>query len=515
MRYSIRLATIAMLLLCLVGAPVETAIAQENVEGTVYTSPTFGYQLQWSDPWMFIEEDTDTGIDYLLLSTGAADASILLGFSPGITVDDLVAIAIENPQPGASNIQPMLDAQGNPVRGTQDAREWAMYTGTQDLGDGTSVEFMQYFSVQPLGQGVVLLMTITTVSFFWDDTTLASWNDLADTILVGAPGPAVQPTPDLLAPTATASDVTPPQPAPITETAEPLSPDTRQGSGEGEPAPAFAAGPWRIAVRAVDLGETIDYLGLGFVDGQQWIVVYADVTNWSGADAQLDVAGWQLVPTSGLVAPDVAGTQSTASLLGLEPANGSSVTVPAGTSIRVSLVYSIPASETELILEVAGTQLPLADAVGRQFDVTDLSTIATPPPVVEGTLRVLPDDGSGQPHFVADTGSGETSIHLAGVDFTEQSGCTAVVGDKVEIKLDFGGSQAVLLESDPTVSDSGAYYVWLDDGAGSRTLLNQSLIASGMALEGDLPDAARFGAWLEQSEELARSNSVGIWQLCA
>ena len=45
-----------------------------------------------------------------------------------------------------------------------------------------------------------------------------------------------------------------------------------------------------------------------------------------------------------------------------------------------------------------------------------------------------------------------------------------------------------------------------------RILLNQLLIANGLVLEGDLPEAARFGAWLEQTEEIARSNGSGIWQ---
>ncbi len=367
-------------------------------------------------------------------------------------------------------------------------------------------------------------MTGTTVSYYWDDTSLQSWHDFADSVLVDDATPTPVPTEQVPIESPTPDDASGQRPGfDATSTAEPeVSPTgvpdvtaTPTPAGAGEPAPAFAAGPWRIAVRAVDLGETIDYLGLGYVDGNQWVVVYADVTNWSETDQQLDAASMTLSTASGNVAPDAVNTQSTASLLGLEPANGSTAQVPAGSSIRVALVYSIPVSETELILSVDGNQLPLEDAVGRQFDVTDLSTIATPPALLSGTLRVAPDNGSEQPVFVVDTDNGEVQVQLAGVDFTEDGRCSSIGGDPVEISVDSVPSQTVWLETDPAIAEADTYYVWLDDGAGGRVLLNVSLIANGLAFEGDLPEAARFGAWLEHAEQIARSNSEGIWQFCS
>lgn len=513
MRQGIRAAMVAVLVFCGLGVVPMTAIAQGNVVGNVYTSPTFGYQLQWSDPWVFIEESQDAGADYLLLSSGTADATFLLTFAPGLTVDDVVTIATQNPQAGARDIQPMLDAQGNPVRGTNGVQEWAVYTGTQDLGDGTSVDFMQYFNVHPLDGGVVLLMSSTTVSYFYQEVlTLASWNDLANTVLVGGTtGPVPAPTETAIGPTPPAID-TPTPIATATTPAGPPLPDQRGSAGE--PAPAFAVAPWRIAVRAVDVGESIDYLGLGFVDGQQWVVVYADVTNWSDIDVNLRAESLTLSTANGLVPPDTASTQSTASLLGLEPANGDSVLVPAGGSIRVALVYSIPIGEGDLILDLAGYQLPLEDAVGQSFDVTDLSTIATPPSVVAGTLRTLPDDGSGYPKFVVDTGAGEVPVQLAGVSFAASEECAPIVGDAVEFKVE-GIAGPVWLETDPAFPEQDTYYIWIEDESGNRMLINQFLIANGLGFEGDVPEAARFGAWLEQTEEIARSNKQGIWVLCS
>jgi hypothetical protein len=510
------MAMIAMLMLSVLGAPAGGVIAQLNVEGTVYTSPTFGNQLQWSDPWFFVEEFSEAGADYLFLADGMSDANFILAFAPGVTVQDVVNLAISDPQPGASGFEPMLDEQGNPVAGATDGQEWVVYTGTQDLGDGSSIQVMQYFSVDPVQNGVVLMASIATVSYFWNDSTLQSWHDLTSSILVEAPGPEIAATAAPLAPTPPAPAVATSIPEPTAASpAAPSLPDDRSALSDGEPAPVFAAGPWRVAVRAVDLGQSIDYLGLGFVDGQQWVVIYADVTNWSETDAQLESPAITLVTATGSIEPDTASTQSTASSLGLEPMNGTSVLVPAETSIRVALVYTISAGEQELVLELDGMRLPLEDAVGRQFDVTDLSTIARPPDVIAGTLRGLPATENGQPTFVVETSNGDVPVHLAGVDFTEDGRCTAIGGAALEISVDAVPNETVWLESDPAIPDVDAYYVWIEDEDGTRVLLNERIIAGGMAFEGNLPEAARFGAWLEQSEEIARFNKQGFWEFCA
>ncbi|HET9660001.1 MAG TPA: hypothetical protein VFP05_06690 [Thermomicrobiales bacterium] len=505
MRLCIRAVMVTVLALCSIGTAPWTAVAQGNVNGTVYTSPTFGYQLQWSEPWFFVEEVPEAGADTIILSDGTSQAVFSFNFIPSASAPEILDVVLGTLDTGVTNVQPVLDAQGVPLGGGDETRAWSVISATQQLPDGTSVDFVQYFDIRTLSGGVVLLMSASAASYYYDESFLQTWKDLADTALVTeAPGPPIAtevPT-TTLAPTVPAAPTAPAQPT------IPASP-----AGAGESAPAFAAGPWRIAARAVDRGETIDYLGLGFVDGSQWVVVYADVTNWSAADATLDVATVTLATAAGPISPELTGTQSAAAALGLEPADGSSVTIPAGSGARLALVYSVPLSESEFILELDGMQLPLADAVGRQLDVTDLSTIEAPPQLVSGTLRSVPDDGSGQPGFLVDTGNGEVPIHLAGIDFTEQAGCTPIVGDTVDFSLEFG-SGPVWLETDPAITEPDTYYVWLEDDQG-WSLLNERLIANGLAFEGDLPEAARFGAWLEQAESIARSSKTGIWQLCA
>jgi hypothetical protein len=425
--------------------------------------------------------------------------------------------------PEVSNIEPVLDAQGVPVRGTNGDQEWALYTADQLLPDGSTIEFMQYFNLRTLEGGVVLAMSVVTVSYFWNDSVLQSWHDLADSVLVnGLTGPPTPPDPPIAteaaptapAPPTAAAPTAPAGPADDPATLKPTMPvvPTTAPSGTGEPAPAFAAGPWRVAVRAVDLGETVDYLGLEFVEGNQWVVVYADITNWSAEDATLEIASMTLATGDGPIAPDSASTQSTATLLGLEPANGSSVTVPAGGATRLALVYSAPVAESELILELDGTQLPLQNAVGQQLDVTDLSTIATPPAVQTGVLSTT----FGGPDFMTlevDTGAGPVTIQLAGAEFPTDAACF----DSALAMMSLSGldGSTVRLETDPAVSEPETYYVWIENPRGYWELLNQTLIVKGVAIEGDLPESARFGAWLEQTDSVAEADGAGLWSTCA
>lgn len=504
MNLFIRVAMVAIFTFASLGLQSSGLLAQGNVDGTTYTSPHFDYQVQWGAPWYFVEESSEEGIDYLVLSDGNSYVQFRFLFDPGTDANEAIGY-ITDPENLAgyfSNVQPLVDAQGIPVSGGDATHAWAGVTGTYTLDDGTTVEMVDYHEVRILPGGVVSWASASMPVYFYDDSVLLSWQDLISTALVvPETAPAVQAT------TAPPVDTVVPE---IPASAPPVTGE----SGAGEPGPAFASGPWRIAARAVDQGEAIDYLGLPFVDGMYWVVLYADVTNWSAADAQLDISGMSLVTTSGPVAPDLNATQSTATSLGLEPANGSTVLMTSGASTRLAIVFSIPVAETELVLGFQGMQLPLKDAVGQQLDVTDLSTVAMPPPVKVQVDPGIPVVLPGPLQLVAITPDGEfMPVALAGVEVPDNATCY----DSTEAMMTILRLQdtALWLETDPAVTDPDTYYVWYMDDQGNWVMLNQELIAKGEAIEGDLPNAARFGAWIEQTEEVARTQGVGLWSTCA
>ena len=67
---------------------------------------------------------------------------------------------------------------------------------------------------------------------------------------------------------------------------------------------------------------------------------------------------------------------------------------------------------------------------------------------------------------------------------------------------------AVSTESTPVL------YLWVVAGDGTRTLLNQQLLAEGMAQVDPLPSEARFSAWLTATEQTAQAAEVGLWAGC-
>ncbi len=510
----IRMALVAIVAFASLGCTPSDLLAQGNVEGTTYTSPHFDYQVQWGAPWYFVEESSEEGIDYVTVSDGISLAQFRFFFEPSADATEAIAYVTDpaNLVEYMTNVQPLVDAQGVPVSGGDATHAWGGVRGQVTLDDGSTFELVHYHDVRILPGGVVAWATARTPVYYYDDTVLLSWQNLFSTAVIV---PETTPAEPGARATAAAQDETT---APPVETAVPeppvSSPPLTVEGGVGEPAPAFAAGPWRIAARAVDQGETIPYLGLTFVDGMRWVVLYADLTNWSTTDAQLDIFGMTLLTASGPLAADLTATQSTATALGLEPANGSSVIVAAGASTRLAIVYSAPVAETELVLGFQEAQLPLKDAVGQQLDVTDLSTIATPPQIQVQIEAGIPVVISGPLELIAFGMDGELlPVTLAGVDVPGDATCY----DSTTTMMTILGLEdtPLWLETDPAVSEPDTYYVWYMDDQGNWVMLNQQLIAEGMAIEGDLPNAARFGAWIEQTEKVARSEGVGLWSTCA
>jgi hypothetical protein len=81
--------------------------------------------------------------------------------------------------------------------------------------------------------------------------------------------------------------------------------------------------------------------------------------------------------------------------------------------------------------------------------------------------------------------------------------------------LDQNIGQRVLVEEDTAVSGGGTVrYVWLVNPDGTRTLLNQKLVADGLAQAAAIPDDARFGLWLQLSERSAEESRLGLWAGC-
>src|SRR5687768_2224972 len=73
-----------------------------------------------------------------------------------------------------------------------------------------------------------------------------------------------------------------------------LDPDPAPPVAQAEPAPDFVSSSWRISIATTAVSPTFPQLGLKKKSDKEWMIVIADVTNWSDQDAQLSARDFTL-----------------------------------------------------------------------------------------------------------------------------------------------------------------------------------------------------------------------------
>ena len=140
----------AALTLILAGLPQLAVHGVSAQSGSSYTNPTGEYTVTW-DPadWFALSQNDPQGAD-LVLSNGISLVSFLISEnfpSPPICVTaiDSTIDQIE----GYSNVQPLNDAAGNPIRGIEPDRAFVAYTATVDL-EGEQLDIAEYFECRTI-----------------------------------------------------------------------------------------------------------------------------------------------------------------------------------------------------------------------------------------------------------------------------------------------------------------------------------------------------------------------------
>jgi endonuclease YncB( thermonuclease family) len=470
--------TIAAVVIVVAGTPIVLAAAPAfDISGNTYTSPQFGYTVTWADNWVVVDETSDQ-FDRLHLTDGVTYAAVVGGrsFAGNAQVAAIVYSAGIRRQQGVSNFAPMLDGNGHPVRGGDATHAFSAVTFTFTFNDGSTAdidEFIEAFTLIP-GQAVVILDAYTQAGLY--DSERSVIDQLAAGITMPAP-----PAPKLIA---------------------------------GEAGPVYVTGPWRVAVAVAAQSDGLAAVGLKPKSGKAWLVVVADVTNWSDADAQFAVKefGVRVGGSSSLNRLAVASTKAVAKKLALAPASSDLVVaIPAGKTERVAMVFQLPAGSEEPVLVHAKESLPLTDVLDSKIVPDNLPNLAGPPTVSKGKI-VGVADGETLAVQLANKDKADT-IRLLGVDAPAEGNCYA--GEAKGYLAALQGA-SVLLEKDAAVTGgSAARYVWLVNRDGTRTLLNQQAIARGFAVFGTIPADARFAAWLGASSRAAEGTQAGMWTACA
>jgi endonuclease YncB( thermonuclease family) len=450
-------------------------VLAQNVSGNTYTSPQFGFSVTWDDTWFVSEEESDKQ-DYLLLTNGLAYAEFIGDKAiPGISAQ-LVAtgFATSNQQDShVTNFAQMKDAAGNPIKGGDKDHYWIAVSYTYTYDDGTVIDLANYVDVRTVLEGESILIFNGATTALTYDATIPLFEALLASIVLPAPPP-----PELV---------------------------------KGEPAPVFASGNWRIGVAAVGQNGGLDSAGLKEKDGHDWVLIVADVTNWSNSDATFDAREFFVRTAESKHPSKLAVSSSKKAARKLELPEQLEFEIPAGNTARVALAFSVPAGATDPVLLHDEDFLPLGEEASLSVTKALLSELAGPPDIQEATIVSVSDGATMKVRYKGESKSHK--VRLLGVDAPTSSECGAKTAKRTVTKLK--GSK-VWLESDSEVKSAGTTlsYMWVEQSDGTRTLLNQTLVADGLVRAGTLPEDARFQAWIYESERQSKADELGIWTDC-
>lgn len=284
----------------------------------------------------------------------------------------------------------------------------------------------------------------------------------------------------------------------------------------GEPGPVFVSAQWRIALVAANRSPGINALSLERGAGRTWIVVVADITNWSPDPSTLDPRSMRLIfPEE--EEPGGYATESSADVaaqLGTEPRQaGGPIEFGADETKRVTFAFQVSDDYTEPAFRYEDQALSLEDLLEVEIDFDSLPPV-TPAPTLE---RVGIDDIiEGDELEVYRPELDENArVQLIGLGVPREGACFA---EQSTDALAAMTRSSVLIERDPAAADDSdgtlRRYVWVQNDDGTRTLLNRTMIREGFAVWTGEPAAARFADYLSQAESAARQSSAGLWEDC-
>ncbi len=484
-----RVAAIFVLFVSLVGTAAGThAAPRGDVNGNTYTSPQFGFTVTWDNTWFVTEEEQDEW-DAINLTNGLSYARIA-GFESSGGVPQLAMafyLAGYRFDTSVSNFQFAKDASGNELHGDEATRSWAVVTFTVTFEDGSTVDVTEYAETRTLVPGSsILLFKSYCASQFYASEYPQVMGLLSGVAIPGQTGTG----------TSTGTSTTP------------------AGPVVGEPGPVIVSGQWRIAIAWVAVNETFPAVSLKERGGKAWFVLVADVTNWSDEDGEFAARGLtaRAGPEGELLKAATGSTANVAKKLDVEPVTEELlVAIDAGATERVVLVFLIPGDSENLELVHETVSLPVNDVLEIAFDPAALPGKAVPPEVKTGELVSASDGKTLRVQIEGETSA--MKVRLLGVDPPADDACFA---NEAEVRLDGLAGEQVMVEEDAAVTGGStqAQYLWLVNPDGTRTLINQVLIAEGLAGVGETPEDARFGLWMAESGRIAKETPVGMWLEC-
>lgn len=266
----------------------------------------------------------------------------------------------------------------------------------------------------------------------------------------------------------------------------------------------FVSGAWRIVVVTADERPEFPEYELPFRDNKDWVIVIADITNWSRNDLILDPTGFALLTPDETEARGFArrSTERVADELGLQPEVVSDgVPINAGSTVRVALTFEIKLDVLNPVLVHGGSSMSIGTAINGGLPLDALpEDLFVPSETARQIVQGVVDGGT------LALGTSGTPTHLSFVD--------SPVGDECFAEQSSGNLTRLTTDRVFVEASGDVRLIWSEEPDGTRRLLNYEQIREGFAAIGsDLE--GRFELWFRDSEELAKQASGGIWGACS
>jgi outer membrane protein assembly factor BamB/endonuclease YncB( thermonuclease family) len=503
----------ALAALALIVAPLPTHLLfhASAQSGNSYTNATWGYSVTWDESvWFAIAQDDPTQNTDLLLSNGISYVSFAADDT--IPAPPLCVTLYENgltSQTEVSNIQDVNGPDGQPIRSTDADRSFVAKSFTV-VSQGQTLEVTEYFECRTL---VPFQAVLIIDHFVIPGDAYATEAPLVEALLTGVtiPDNAGQTNQGDQTPTPAATEESTPTEEP---TAAPTE-GTSQAQGttrNGEPGPVFVSGAWRVSVVAGVRSPGLNAIGLKRKTGKDWVVLVADVTNWTNASATLNLRDIQLTfPESTKAvraAPSSSGTAAKALRVSITDISKVQ-SFRANQTRRTVLAYSVDQDFTDAAISF-GTTLPIADLFAQEVDLENLPSVIRPQKLIQAEVDQVRDGGS-LDLFLPDDDSNLT-VSLASIAAPVDNDCFA--NEAADRLNELAGSTVFLESTGDDASSPDARYVWAEAEDGTRTLINHEMLAGGFAIFQE-SSSTRFAAWLQGAEQEAKDQEAGLWKECA
>jgi outer membrane protein assembly factor BamB len=502
-RFVFALAALALML------PAQVAFRASAQANNSYTNATWGYYVTWDEKvWFVISKDDTTQKTDLVLSNGIS--YVTFAADDTTPAPPLCITRYENglsSQAAVTNVKDVNGPDGKPIRSTDPDRSFVAKSFTFTT-QGQTLQVTEYIECRTLVPSKAVLIIDHVVV---PGDKYPSEAPLVETLLTGVTIPknagqtnqtGLTPTPET---TAEATPTEQPTTVPTAATAQ------SQAARTGEPGPVFVSGAWRISVVAGVRSPGLNAVGLKRKTGKDWIVLVADITNWTPKSATINLRDIQLT-FSGATKPVSAAPTSTgtvAKALHVAIVNIADVqSFSANQTRRAVLVYSVDQSATDPTISF-GTTLPIADLFQQGVDLKNLPSVIRPPKLVQAEVDRVNDGGS-LDLYLPDNDTNLT-VSLASIAAPVGKGCFA---NQSTDRLSQLAGSTVFLESTGDDASPDVRYVWAAASGGTRTLINHEMLVGGFAIY--QPSATtRFDSWLQDAERQAKDQTAGVWKNCA